>query len=64
MASALIDIAIGTYVATGVTKVYVEASHFARPVFEKKGFVVVADLIIEANGEKLHNFKMERNLAG
>ena len=62
VASALIDVAVEACVATGVTMVYVEASHCARPVFEKKGFVVVADLIVEANGEKLPNFNMEREL--
>ena len=62
IASSLIDTAVEACKAMAVSKLYVEASHCARPVFAKKGFVVVADFEVEANGEKLPNFKMEREL--
>ncbi|MCC9604699.1 GNAT family N-acetyltransferase [Blastopirellula sp. JC732] len=59
IASALVDLAIENCVAAGLLRVFVEASHCARPVFEKKGFRVVEERQVALNGELLTNFAME-----
>lgn len=62
IASRLIDHAVRRCEENGVGRMYVEASHCARPVFEKKGFRIVKQQTVPLRGEELVNFVMERYL--
>ncbi len=62
IASALIDHAVRTCAEASLTRVFVEASLCARLLFEKKGFRVVEERVVELGGEKLVNFAMELRL--
>lgn len=46
-----------------VTKVITEASHLARPVFERAGFHVVEPEYVERGGLMFERFKMAKRLA-
>lgn len=56
----LVEHAVATCFAMGVERVYAEASHCARPLFEKCGFRLVQPNIVSIHGVELENFKMER----
>jgi len=45
--------------AAGLTRLYVEASEGARPVFERKGFRVTHRRDFEVRGVPIHNYAME-----
>jgi putative acetyltransferase len=51
--------AISTCFAMGLPRLYVEASHCAKPLFEKLGFVVTAENLARIRGQELQNFRME-----
>jgi putative acetyltransferase len=53
--------AIATCSARGLPRLYVEASLCAKPLFEKLGFVVVAENLASIRGQELRNFRMELN---
>ena len=44
-------------------RIFTEASLTARPFFERRGFVVVAEQQVEKRGQTLANFRMEKTLA-
>lgn len=51
--------AITTCFGMGLPRLYVEASHCAKPLFEKLGFVVTAENLVRIRGQELTNFRME-----
>ncbi len=59
-AKALLEHALGE--AKRLGRVFVEASHAARPFFERHGFQVVRENRIERSGAALSNWIMERRL--
>ncbi|WFB37562.1 GNAT family N-acetyltransferase [Kiritimatiellota bacterium B12222] len=59
IASALIDHAVKASMKLGLTRVFVEASICAKPVFEKKGFIVTREQQVSLRGETLINYMME-----
>lgn len=44
----------------GLEKLYVEASHLAKGLYEKFGFVVVRENVVERRGVRMRNWGMER----
>jgi putative acetyltransferase len=46
----------------GLERLYVEASLVARPMFEKLGFVVLAENLAERKGITLINYRMQKPL--
>lgn len=48
--------------ALGLTRLHAEASHLARPFFERRGWRVVKEQTVERNGVDLTNFIMEKHL--
>ena len=44
----------------GLTRLFTEASLAARPFFEAKGFIVIAEQQVERRGQRLTNFRMEK----
>ncbi|MGO6902811.1 GNAT family N-acetyltransferase, partial [Rhizobium ruizarguesonis] len=44
----------------GVSRIYAEASRTARPFFERKGFRVITQQIVEKRRQGLENFLMEK----
>ena len=55
----LVRHAIETCSAMNVPRVYVEASITARPLFEKLGFCVIRQNIVDVKGVELMNYSME-----
>lgn len=49
-------------IAQGLTRIFTEASHTARPFFEKRGFVVDAEQVVGKRGERMTNFRMHKLL--
>lgn len=49
--------------AKGIKRLYVEASHIAKPFFEKQNFKLVKENFVVRNGVKLNNFTMEKGVA-
>ncbi len=47
----------------GLTRLYSEVSITARPFFEKQGFVVLAEQVVNCRGVELVNYRMERLLS-
>lgn len=47
-----------------IERLYSEASHLVRGLFEQKGWTVVQEQRIERKGVTLTNFKMEKRLGG
>jgi ribosomal protein S18 acetylase RimI-like enzyme len=50
-------------ISKGIKRLYVEASHPAKPFFEKQNFKLVKENTVERNGVKLTNFTMEKGIA-
>ena len=50
-------------VRQGIRRLYVEASHIAKPFFEKQNFTLINENIVVRNGVSLANFKMEKRIA-
>jgi putative acetyltransferase len=48
----------------GITKLYVEASELARPLFEKQGFRRVRRNLVCRNDIQLVNWSMEKSIGG
>ena len=48
----------------GMSRLYVEASEIARPVFAKKGFVLLHRNDFEIDGVAVHHYTMEKLLLG
>ena len=46
----------------GSTRIFVEASELARPLFERRGYAFIRRNDFEVNGVPIHNFKMEKSL--
>ena len=57
--SRLVRHAISICFSFGLKRVYTEASHCARPMFEKLGFGVVLENRVTIRGVELQNYKME-----
>jgi len=49
-------------VAMGLRRLHTEASHLARPFFERQGWSVVKQQTVERDGVALTNFVMEKDL--
>jgi putative acetyltransferase len=62
IARALLAHVESTAAESGIRRLYTEASITARPVFERAGFVVIAEQIVTLGGEAIRNFRMERRL--
>lgn len=60
IASQLVSHAIDAATLKGLSKVYVEASICAKPMFEKLGFNTIEEQTVQIRGIGLKNFKMER----
>lgn len=58
--SRLVEHAVATCFAMNVRRVYVEASHCARPMFEKLGFQTLRQNTVTIKEVPLVNFTMER----
>lgn len=56
----LVEHAVETCVACRLTRVYVEASICARPLFEKLGFHVTRENMVSIKGVELLNYQMEK----
>jgi len=56
----LVRHAVETAFAMRVPRVYVEASHLIRPLFEKEGFALLGENEVDVNGVLLTNFLMEK----
>jgi putative acetyltransferase len=48
--------------ASGVSRLYTEASEAARPLFLRKGFMVTSKRELEISGVPIHNYAMEKRL--
>ncbi|HEX7776231.1 MAG TPA: GNAT family N-acetyltransferase [Parvibaculum sp.] len=46
----------------GIARLFTEASKLARPVFEKRGYMLVAEQTVTPNGVPLTNYRMEKFL--
>jgi putative acetyltransferase len=46
-----------------ISRLYTEASELARPLFERKEFVILERQDMVLRGEPIHNYKMAKNLA-
>jgi len=57
--SALVKHAVATCFAFRLNRVYVEASICAKPMFEKLGFDVLTQNLVNIKGTELLNYKME-----
>jgi len=49
-------------VALGLSRLHAQASHLARPFFERQGWTVVQEQTVQRNGVALTNFAMEKPL--
>jgi putative acetyltransferase len=55
----LIEALIAIAAASGLSRVFTEASEIARPLFERKGFKLVQRLDFDLRGVPIHNYLME-----
>ncbi|GAB2458965.1 putative acetyltransferase [Conyzicola lurida] len=62
VASALLEKVTEVARTNGATQLTVSASITARPLFERHGFTVVAEQLVELRGSALTNFRMTRDL--
>lgn len=46
----------------GLSKIFVEASELARPLFERRGFIVLGRNDLSLQGVAIHNYRMEKTL--
>lgn len=46
----------------GLSRLFTEASITARPFFERRGFVLIAQQSVERRGQTLTNFRMEKRI--
>jgi len=60
--SALLDHTERHARSLGLARIFTEASKTARPLFERKGFVLVAEQEVMRNGTPLMNYRMEKRL--
>ena len=63
VAGEVLDRLIAAARAAGTTRLYVEASELARPLFERKGFDLVRRRDFEVRGVAIHNYAMALMLA-
>lgn len=62
VASKLYEAIEAEAMALGLTRLHAQASHLARPFFERQGWTVLKEQSAERNGVALTNFAMERRL--
>jgi len=62
VASALYAQLLAQARARNLTRLHVEASHLAKPFFERRGFALVRKNEVQRNGVLLVNFLMEKEL--
>ncbi len=48
--------------AQGSTRIFVEASELARPLFERRGYTLVRRNDLDLGGVAIHNFSMARDI--
>lgn len=46
----------------GMSRIFVEASEPARPLFERRGFILLGRNDLELTGVAIHNYRMEKRL--
>ena len=63
VASALYDRLEAVARERGISRLYVEASELARPLFERKGFSADERRDLEVRGVAIHNYAMSKRLA-
>lgn len=44
----------------GLSRIFVEASELARPLFERRGFIVLGRNDLDLAGVAIHNYRMEK----
>jgi ribosomal protein S18 acetylase RimI-like enzyme len=59
IATELVRHAVDACFAKGLSRVYVEASHCARPLFEKLGFATLHENRVRIGDQELVNYSME-----
>lgn len=64
VAATLLDELITQASDSGIERLYVEASELARGLFERRGFTVLHRRDFDVGGVAIHNYAMERQLAG
>jgi putative acetyltransferase len=62
VATALMQALEGKARGLGLIRLFTEASITARPFFERRGFVVLAQQEVELRGVRFVNFRMEKRL--
>lgn len=62
VASGLTDELLALAETAGMTRLYVEASELARPLFERRGFTVVQRREFTLRDVAIHNYAMEKRL--
>jgi putative acetyltransferase len=58
----LYDAVLADAVRKDLSRLYAEASHIARPFFERQGWSVVAPQTVQRGGVSIPNFMMEKRL--
>ena len=62
VASLIADDIEGYFFHQGIDTITTDASITAKPFFEKRGYVVLREQIVESRGQHLTNFKMQRTV--
>jgi putative acetyltransferase len=60
VASALLQVVEDTARQQNLQRIFTEASITARPFFERRGFQVITEQVVETRGQWLKNFRMEK----
>ncbi len=62
VAGCLYDVVEAHAARSAIPKLHSHASHLARPFFERRGWVVIAEQSVSRGGVVLTNFRMEKHL--
>ncbi|MBX9455901.1 MAG: GNAT family N-acetyltransferase [Rhizobium sp.] len=62
VASLLLRTVEAAAIDLGLKRIFTEASHTARPFFERRGFVVDGEQVVGKRGERMTNFRMHKSL--
>jgi len=62
LAGRLYDACFASPHASGLSRAYTEASHLARPFFQRRGWSVICEQEVERFGTLITNFQMETTL--
>lgn len=62
VASLLLERVEAAAIQQGLIRIFTEASRTARPFFERRGFVVDAEQVVQKRGERMINYRMHKLL--